>query len=51
MYLHWPLENKKLFAYEDEVICIKKVINENLITEIYSRFHSSDSFMKQKYIY
>ena len=35
------MENKKLFDNEDEVICIKKVDNKNLINEIWTRSYSS----------
>ena len=38
---------KKLLAYKDEVICIKKVDNKNLITEIWTRSHSSEIFIIQ----
>ena len=46
MYLHWLMENKKLFADEDEVICIKKVDNKNQINEVWTRSHRNGIFQK-----
>ena len=48
IYLHWPNLNKKLFTDEYQVMCIKKVNCDDVITHIWKRSNGNESFILEK---